>query len=60
MMGRRKSLPAGMRYMQDGKRIQYRFTVDGKRYAVYGLDAKECYQKAEAKEQELSEGQAWS
>lgn len=57
MMGRRKSLPAGMRYMQDGKRIQYRFTVDGKRYAVYGLDVKECYQKAEAKEQELSEGQ---
>lgn len=57
MMGRRKSLPAGMRYMQDGKRIQYRFTVDGKRYAVYGLDVKECYQKAEAKEQELLEGQ---
>lgn len=57
MMGRRKSLPAGMRYMQDGKRIQYRFTVDGKRYAVYGLDVKECYQKSEAKEQELSEGQ---
>lgn len=57
MMGRRKSLPAGMRYMQDGKRIQYRFTVDGKRYAVYGLDKNECYQKAEAKEKELSEGQ---
>lgn len=57
MMGRRKSLPAGMRYLQDGKRIQYRFTVEGKRYAVYGLDVKECYQKAETKEQELSEGQ---
>ena len=57
MMGRRKSLPAGMRYMQDGKRIQYRFTVEVKRYAVYGLDVKECYQKAEAKVQELLEGQ---
>ena len=57
MMGRKKVLPAGMRYIEKRKCIEYRFTYEGKRCSVYGQTAKECYQKAEAKEQELLEGQ---
>lgn len=54
-MGRKKNLPAGMRYTEKG--IQYRFTIEGKRYAVYGKTSEECSEKRKAKEKELSEGQ---
>ena len=56
-MARKKVLPAGMRYIEKRKCIEFRFTFEGKRCSVYGQTAKECYQKAEAKEKELSEGQ---
>lgn len=56
-MARKKSLPEGMRYLEKRKCIEYRFTVEQKRYSVYGQTAKECYEKAKAKEKELSEGQ---
>ena len=51
-MARKKKLPEGMRYGQDGKRIQYRFRINGQRFSVYGFDIKECYQKAEEKEKQ--------
>ena len=51
-MARKKKLPEGMRYGQDGKRIQYRFRINGQRFSVYGFDIKECYQKAEEKERQ--------
>ena len=49
-MARKKVLPAGMRYIEKRKCIEFRFTFEGKRCSVYGRTAKECYQKAEAKE----------
>ena len=52
-MARKKKLPDGMRYLEKRKCIEYRFTVEQKRYSVYGQDAKECYEKAEAKEREI-------
>ena len=55
-MARKKALPEGMRYLEKRKCIEYRFTVEGKRYSVYGKDAKECYQRAETKEQKIKEG----
>lgn len=55
-MARKKALPDGMRYLEKRKCIEYRFMFEGKRYSVYGKDAKECYQKAETKEQKIKEG----
>ena len=54
-MARKKALPDGMRYLEKRKCIEYRFTVEQKRYSVYGQTAKECYQKAEEKEREILE-----
>lgn len=55
-MARKKALPEGMRYKEDKHCIEYRFRVEGKRYSVYGQTAKECLQKASAKEQALLSG----
>ena len=54
-MARKKALPEGMRY-KEGKGIEYRFRVEGKRYSVYGQTAKECLQKATEKEESLHAG----
>lgn len=50
-----KKLPAGMYKRSDGL-IAYRFTVEGKRYAVYGATAKECREKELAKREEVKAG----
>ena len=47
---------AGFTVRTDG-RIMKTFTVDGKRYAVYGKTVSECRQKELKKRQEIEEGQ---
>lgn len=48
-------LPAGMTRRKDGK-IMNRFTIQGKRYTVYGSTAKECREKETAKREEIAAG----
>lgn len=48
-------LPAGMYKRADGL-IAYRFTIDGKRYAVYGATAKECKAKELKKREAVRAG----
>ena len=55
-MARKKKLPSGMRYRFDRGGIEYRFTVDGKRYAVYGLTQAECKEKELLKREEIKSG----
>lgn len=43
-------------YRRDDGTYQLRFTVDGKRYAVYGRTVDECRQKESQKRQEIEEG----
>lgn len=50
----KKRLPAGMYKRSDGL-IAYRFTVEGKRYAVYGATATECRIKELEKREEVKE-----
>ena len=48
-------LPAGMTRRKDGK-IMYRFTIEGKRYTVYGATVKECREKELLKREEVAAG----
>ena len=43
-------------YRRDDGTYQLRFTVDGRRYAVYGKTVDECRQKETQKRQEIEEG----
>ena len=43
-------------YRRDDGTYQLRFTVDGKRYAVYGKTVDECRQKETQKRQEIEQG----
>lgn len=52
-----KKLPAGMSLRADG-RIVNRFTVEGKRYSVYGASVKECREKESAKREQIRAGLA--
>lgn len=52
-----KKLPAGMTLRADG-RIVNRFTVEGKRYSVYGASVKECREKESAKRDQIRAGLA--
>ena len=52
-----KKLPAGMSLRADG-RIVNRFTVEGKRYSVYGTNVKECREKESAKRAQIMAGLA--
>ena len=52
-----KKLPAGMSLRSDG-RIVNRFTVEGKRYSVYGSSVKECRDKESEKREQIKEGLA--
>lgn len=54
-MARRKSLPAGISRRSDGK-LQSRFTINGKRYTVYGDTVKECKEKETERRQEVAAG----
>lgn len=55
-MARTKKLPMGMKYRSDN-RIEYRFTIDGTRYSVYGATKEECRDKELAKREEIKAGQ---
>ena len=50
-----KTKTAGMYKRNDGL-YSYRFTVDGKRYAVYGATMKECKQKELEKREQIESG----
>lgn len=52
-----KKLPAGMSLRADG-RIVNRFTVEGKRYSVYGTNVKECRERESAKRDQIRAGLA--
>ena len=54
-MARKKGLPAGMSRRPNGK-IMCQFTIDGKRYTVYGATTEECREKELQKRQEVKEG----
>lgn len=48
-------LPAGMTRRKDGT-IMCRFTIQGKRYTVYGSSVKECREKETIKREEIAAG----
>lgn len=50
-----KKLPAGMTMRADG-RIVNRFTIEGKRYVVYGKNVKECRERESEKRIQINEG----
>lgn len=50
-----RKLPAGMTMRADG-RIVNRFTVEGKRYSVYGTSVKECRDKESLKRDQIKAG----
>lgn len=50
-----KKLPVGMSMRADG-RIVSRFTIEGKRYSVYGSSTKECREKETKKREEIKAG----
>lgn len=54
-MARKKGLPAGMSRRPNG-RIMCQFTVDGKRYTVYGATKEECREKELQKREEIKAG----
>ena len=54
-MARTKKLPMGMKYRSDN-RIEYRFTIDGMRYSVYGSSKEECKEKELQKREEIRAG----
>lgn len=54
-MARTKKLPMGMKYRSDN-RIEYRFTIDGTRYSVYGSSKEECREKELKKRKEIEAG----
>lgn len=50
----KKRLPVGFSLRSDGT-LQYRFTIDGRRYYVYGASQKECRAKETAKREQIKE-----
>ena len=54
-MAKKKTLPAGFTARENGT-YQYRFSIDGKRYAVYGATVKECKAKELEKREQLAAG----
>ena len=54
-MAKRKKLPAGFSERKDGT-LQYRFTVEGRRFSVYGATVKECREKELEKREEVAAG----
>lgn len=54
MANKKKSLPVGFRETANGL-LQYRFSVDGKRYSVYGANVKECRVKELEKREEIKQ-----
>ena len=50
----KKKLPVGFMERENGT-YQYRFRIDGKRYAVYGSTIKECREKELVKREEIKE-----
>ena len=54
-MARKKGLPAGMSRRPNGK-IMCQFTIDGKRYTVYGATKEECREKELQKREEIKAG----
>lgn len=51
----RKKLPVGFRYRDDGS-IERRFTVDGKRYSVYGDTVTECQENELSLREQIRNG----
>lgn len=49
-------LPAGMKRRTDRDAIEYRFTVNGKRYSVFGKTITECREKEFLKREEIKNG----
>lgn len=56
MARNKKKLPVGMRYRADRDAIEYRFTIDGKRYSVFGSTKAECKEKELQKREEIKAG----
>lgn len=54
-MAKKKKLPVGFSERANGL-LQYRFTMDKKRYTVYGATVKECRQKELEKRKQIQEG----
>ena len=50
-----RKLPEGFTRRPDG-RLEYRFSVNGKRYSIYGETEKECRRKAKKRIEEIAEG----
>ncbi len=48
-------LPQGVRKRKDGK-LEKRFTVNGERYSIYGINTKDIIQKEQAKREEIKQG----
>jgi len=48
-------IPSGMRKTARGT-YESRFTIDGKRYSVYGKSVRECREKEQARRREITEG----
>lgn len=48
-----KRLPSGFTYIEERQMLKLQFTVDNKRYAVYGNSVKECEEKKEEKKELL-------
>jgi len=53
-MAKRK-LPSGFTKRKDGT-LELKFTIDGKRYSVYGKSVKECKEKETAKRKKIADG----
>ena len=53
-MKRKKRLPVGF-YERPNGSLMYQFTVEKKRYTVYGATIKECREKELVKREEISE-----
>lgn len=49
-----KKLPVGFKERSNGS-LEYRFSIDGKRYSVYGATVKECREKELQKRSEIKE-----
>ena len=50
----KKRLPIGFSMRANGK-IMHQFTIEGKRYSVYGATVKECREKADIKREQVKE-----
>ena len=55
MAKKKKELPLGMAYFKEGL-IRYRFSINKKKYSVYGRTVKECSEKERQLQKEIEEG----